>query len=88
MKVVEGEAPDPDACSLIGKCTVHGLPPGLPKGAPIEVRYAFGADGRVEVSAKDQTGGKEAKIHIERGGGLDDQQVDSYTKLAHDYKID
>ena len=62
VKVVEGDAPDPAACSLIGKCRVTDLPASLAKGAPIEVTYAFDANGRVTVRAKDLTGGKEAKI--------------------------
>jgi hypothetical protein len=40
------------------------------------------------VRAKDMTGGREAKIEIERGGGLNDEQIDAYGKLAHDYKVE
>jgi molecular chaperone DnaK len=88
VKVVEGEAPDPAACSFIGKCTIHGLPAPLPKGSPIEVCYKFNASGRVEIMAKDKTGGKQAQIHLERGGGLNDAQVDGYAKLAAEYQVD
>src|SRR6185437_4641082 len=35
--VLEGEATDPDACTLIGDFQVIGLPPGLPAGSPVEV---------------------------------------------------
>ena len=42
---MEGDAPDPKACSLIGNCYIYDLPEGLPKGAPIEVTYAFRHDG-------------------------------------------
>jgi len=88
VKVVEGDAPDPAACSLIGKCRVTDLPSELKKGSPIEVTYAFDANGRVTVRAKDLTGGREAKIEIERGGGLNEAQIDAYSKLAHDYKVE
>ena len=88
VKVVEGDAPDPAACSLIGKCRVTELPATLKKGSPIEVTYAFDANGRVTVRAKDLTGGKEAKIEIERGGGLNEKQIDAYAKLANDYKVE
>lgn len=88
VKVVEGDAPDPAACSLIGKCRVTDLPTTLPKGSPIEVTYAFDENGRVTVRAKDLTGGKEAKIEIERGGGLNEEQIDAYGKLASDYKVE
>jgi molecular chaperone DnaK len=88
VKVIEGDAPDPDACSLIGNCRISQLPPNLPKGAPIEVTYAFGTDGRVKVRARDKTGGNEAAIEIERRGGLDDVQIDSYTNLASQYLVE
>ncbi|MEK6236330.1 MAG: heat shock 70 family protein, partial [Planctomycetales bacterium] len=88
VKVVEGDAPDPDACSLIGVCRVTDLPKGLPKGAPIEVTYAFDASGRVEVTARDKTGGQEATIQIEREGLLDETQVDDYSKLADGYQVE
>lgn len=88
VKVMEGDAPDPDACSLIGNCRIVDLPSGLPKGAPIEVTYAFGLDGRVKVRARDVTGGHEAAIQIERRGGLDDTQIDAYSNLASQYLVE
>lgn len=87
VKVVEGDAPDPAACSLIGNCSITQLPANLPKGSPVEVTYAFGSDGRVRVRARDKTGGKEAVIEIERRGGLDEQQIDAYSALAGSYIV-
>jgi molecular chaperone DnaK len=88
VQVLEGDAPDPVACSLLGKCRITDLPEVLPKHSPIEVTYAFDAAGRISVRAKDQTGGREAAIDIERHGGLNDQQIDTFTKLAGDYTVD
>ncbi len=88
VKVIEGDAPDPAACSLVGNCRITGLPKDLPKGSPIEVTYAFDASGRVRVRAKDKTGGTEAEIEIERKGGLDEGQLGVYTSLAEKYKVD
>ena len=82
VKVIEGDAPDPAACSLLGNCRITGLPPNLPKGSPIEVVYAFDASGRVRVRAHDKTGGKEAEIEIERKGGLNASQLNTFTSLA------
>ena len=56
IKVIEGDAPDPAACSLLGNCRITGLPKNLPKGSPIEVTYAFDASGRVRVRAHRQDG--------------------------------
>jgi molecular chaperone DnaK len=88
IQVIEGDAPDPMACSLLGKCKVTELPADLAKGSPIEVTYAFDASGRITVRAEEKIGGKEASIEIERRGGLDDKQVDAYTRLANEYTIE
>lgn len=88
VQVIEGDAPDPMACSLLGKCRITDLPPELPKGSLIEVTYAFDESGRIHVRAKDQTGGKEAAIEIERRGGLTGKQIDAYTVLADNYKVE
>lgn len=88
IQVIEGDAPDPRACSLLGKCKITDLPAGLAKGSPIEVTYAFDASGRIRVCAEDKTAGKQASIEIERRGGLNEQQIDAYTRLANDYTIE
>ncbi|HVX63830.1 MAG TPA: Hsp70 family protein, partial [Pirellulales bacterium] len=88
VRVLEGDAPDPAACSLIGNCSITDLPSNLPKGAPVEVTYRFDADGRVRVRAKDKTGGREATIDIQRRGGLDEVQIDGYTALASQYLVE
>src|SRR5207249_3667627 len=88
VKVIEGDAPDPAACSLVGNCRITGLPKNLPKGSPIEVTYAFDASGRVRVRALDVTGGKEAEIEIERKGGLNSGQLNGLMALADSYRVD
>lgn len=88
VKVTEGDAPSPEAVSLIGNCHIHGLPKGTPKGAPVEVTYSFDASGRVSVSAKDVSSGKQAAIQIDRRGGLTESQVDIYSRLASDYHVE
>lgn len=88
VQVNEGEAPDPAACSLVGNCRITDLPDGLPKGAPIEVTYAFGKDGRIRVTAREKTGGKEATINIERKGSLSETQIENFEALAGEYRVE
>ena len=88
VQVIEGDAPDPRACSLLGKCRITGLPADLPKGAPIEVCYAFDASGRIHVGARDEGSGREATITIDRRGGLTAEQLDAYTQLATQYEVE
>lgn len=88
IQVLEGDAPDPAACTLVGKCRITDLPKDLPKGSPIEVTYAFDHSGRIRVTARDKTGGQAATIEIERRGGLSESQVDALTTLAESYKVE
>ena len=88
VQVIEGDAPDPRACSLLGKCRIAGLPEDLKKGSPIEVTYSFDSSGRITVEAKDTTSGKQATIEIERRGGLNDAEIDAYSRLANDYLVE
>jgi molecular chaperone DnaK len=88
VQVMEGDAPDPEACSMLGNCRIFGLPDVLAKGAPVEVTYAFDTAGRISVTARDKTGGKEASIDIQRKGTLTEDQVDGYARLAADYKVE
>lgn len=89
VQVIEGDAPIPAACSLLGTCRITNLPADLPKGSPIEVTYAFDTSGRVRVSRpQDKTGGQQATIEIEHRGGLSKQQIDSFTNIAGEYQVD
>ena len=50
--VVEGESDRPEACIALGECIVRDLPPGLPTNTPVEVEYAYHANGRISVAAR------------------------------------
>ena len=88
VQVLEGDAPDPTACSLLGKCRITELPPNLPKGSLVDVTYSFDKSGRISVSAREKAGGREAAIDIERRGTLTDGQVENFTNLATEYSIE
>jgi molecular chaperone DnaK len=49
--VLEGESEAPDACIEIGVCVIRDLPPSLPAGWPVEVRYSYSENGRLTVVA-------------------------------------
>ncbi len=88
VRVTEGDAPDPKACSVLGECIISDLPEKLPKKSPVEVTYAFDSTGRVRVTAINKTGGQTAAIEIQRRGGLDEQQIDVFTSLAENYQVE
>ncbi|HEV3340549.1 MAG TPA: Hsp70 family protein [Pirellulales bacterium] len=52
VTVVEGESELPDACIEVGTCVIRDLPPNLPAGWPVEVRYTYQENGRLQVAAQ------------------------------------
>ena len=88
VRVVEGDAPDPAACLQLGECKITDLPADLPQGSLVDVTYSFDKNGRISVTAKEKTGGKEAAIDIERRGTLDDTQIEGFLKLASEYTVE
>ena len=75
VKVLEGEAPEANHNIQIGQCCITGLPEGLPKGAPVQVRLAYDRNGRVSVMALDMIHGRFAQTEIERQNRLTDEDV-------------
>ena len=88
VTVLEGEVEDPDACATIGDFYITNLPADLPKGAPVEVTYAYDASGRINCTARELTGNNEASIEIVRGSGLDTEGVNSFETLAEKYLVE
>ena len=75
VRVLEGEAELAEHNACIGDLWVTGLPEGLPRKSPIQVRLAYGANGRVSVMALEMTQGKFAQTEIHRGNRLTDDDV-------------
>jgi molecular chaperone DnaK len=66
----------------LGKFQLTGIPPA-PRGMPqIEVTFDIDANGILNVSAKDLGTGKEQKIEIKGGSGLDEAEVEQMIKDA------
>ena len=75
VKVLQGEAPQADACISIGECWIEGLPPNLPIYSPIQVRCSVGTNGLIDVMALDMTSGKMARAEIHRSSGLSEEEL-------------
>ena len=88
VEVLEGEARDPAACTLIGDFRIVGLPPDMKKGSPVEVTYEYDASGRISAKAKDLTTNKQATTEIVRDSGLSGDRVRDFEKLATEYDVD
>ena len=75
VAVVEGEGETPDACIDVGTCVIRDLPPNLPAGWPVDVRYTYQENGRLTVTAK--LVGHEAKVTTDflRDNSLSDDDL-------------
>ncbi len=52
IQVLEGESSNPAECVLLGRITIHDLPPDLSDQWPVEVTYVYDAQGRISVEAR------------------------------------
>jgi molecular chaperone DnaK len=50
--VVEGESEMPEACTEVGVAIIRDLPPNLPAGWPVEVRFEYAENGSLTVGGK------------------------------------
>ena len=89
VEVLEGEASDPDACTLIGDFRVFNLPENLPSGSPVELTYHYNSSGRISATAKELVGNNEATTEIVRDSGLDESDLTSaLERLTKEYQIE
>lgn len=80
--VLQGERPMAKDNKEIGRFDLTDIPPA-PRGHPqIEVCFDLDANGILHVSAKDVSTGKEQKIRIEAGSGLNEQEIQRMIKEA------
>lgn len=84
VTVLEGESQQPEQCTLIGRTTIHGLPPSLPQGWPIKVTYEYGVNGRLNVWARVPGTEHEVKLELERESGLSAERASRWKKLVED----
>ena len=87
VRVLQGEATQAEACIPVGECWIEGLPPVLPKGAPVQVRCAVNANGLVDVMALDMTTGRMARAEIHRTSGLSDAEIEREGTWVRSLKI-
>jgi molecular chaperone DnaK len=88
IHVLQGEREMAAYNKSLGKFQLTGIPPA-PRGMPqIEVTFDIDANGILAVQAKDLGTGKEQKIEIKGGSGLDDSEVQQMIKDAESHADD
>jgi hypothetical protein len=66
-------------CTLIGTCAIRDLPPGLPAGWPVRVRYTYEPNGRLHVSAQLKGHKLGVTADFERENRLPDEDLDMWS---------
>lgn len=80
VHIIEGESMDPEECMQIGKCTVRNLPSDLPAGTPIEVRFQYESNGRVQVILN-VAGRQENITHdLARSNNLEESELETWRR--------
>jgi molecular chaperone DnaK len=82
VHVLQGEREMAAGNKSLGRFDLTGIPPA-PRGMPqIEVTFDIDANGILHVSAKDKGTGKENKIEIKAGSGLNEDEIQRMVKDA------
>ncbi|HVC94290.1 MAG TPA: Hsp70 family protein, partial [Pirellulales bacterium] len=80
VAVVEGESKRPEYCIALGECVVRDLPAGLPAGTPVEVEYAYAANGTLTVRARVTKARQSAAVEIHRPGARELGDLDAWRR--------
>lgn len=82
VQIVEGESSSPQDCSQIGRCSVRDLPPRLPAQTPIEVRFRYLENGRLNVRVRVSESDALLEHEILRENSLTREQLNSWRKYV------
>ncbi len=88
IEVVEGGNDKGVNATKIGKCVVDDLPPKLPKGTEVDVRFDYAQDGRLTVSAVLPSVDRKVQMALDRAAGLSDAEIESWKLRIADGLID
>ncbi len=84
IKVLEGESDRPEFCHQIGVCAIRDLPPDLPAGWPVQVRYTYETNGRLHVAAKLKSHPASVTTDFLRENSMPDEDLELWTRYVEE----
>lgn len=79
IQIVEGESAHPEDCSQLGRCSIWDLPDQLDIGTPIEVKFHYEENGRLQIKVRiGGTAKKAFRYEVQRPNSLTQEQLDSW----------
>jgi molecular chaperone DnaK len=88
VHVLQGERERASANKSLAKFDLAGIEPA-PRGVPqVEVTFDIDANGILHVSAKDKKTGKEQRIEIKAGSGLNEDEIQRMVRDAEAHRED
>jgi len=88
IRLLEGEAAESGACTLVGRLRIAGLPPNLPVGSPVQIIYRYDAQRRIHVSARELTTNKAASVQIVWENSVNRDAMQMLSRLASEYQVE
>ncbi len=88
VEVVEGGDASGQHATPIGRCVIHGLPPHLKAGTPVDVSFHYDTDGLIQVKAVLPATGQKANLTINRTAGMTDEVRDAMQDILAELGLD
>ncbi|MDA1016638.1 MAG: Hsp70 family protein, partial [Planctomycetota bacterium] len=80
VNVIEGGDASGNNATPIGRCVVRNLPADLPIRSQVNVKFRYGTNGRLGVTAEIPSVAKTVRLVIERASGLSDDAIEDWTR--------
>ena len=84
VDVIEGGDDSGNNATHIGKCVVDNLPPDLPAGLTVEVKFRYAPNGRLGVIAELPDINRSADLEIKRAHGLSEDALRDWSVRVHE----